>query len=58
MESYADMIVMVYRDEYYNPETEDKEITELITCKPRNGLDDTVKLLFEPQHTRFRHLAA
>ena len=50
--------LMVNRDEYYNPDTEDQGITELITCKHRNGPVGTVKLLFEPQFTRFRNLAA
>ena len=58
IENNADLVVMVYRDEYYNPETEDRGITELITCKHRNGPIGTVKLLFEPQFTRFRNLAA
>ena len=58
LESHADMVVMIYRDEYYDPDTEDPGITELITCKHRNGPVGTVKLLFEPQFTRFRNLAA
>ena len=58
LESHADMVVMIYRDEYYNPESEEPGITELITCKHRNGPIGTVKLLFEPQYTRFRNLAA
>jgi len=58
LESHADMVVMIYRDEYYDPETIDRGITELITCKHRNGPLGTVKLLFEPQFTRFRNLAA
>ena len=58
LESHADVVTMIYRDEYYNPETEDRGITELITCKHRNGPVGTVKLLFEPQFTRFRNLAA
>ena len=58
MEEHADIISMIYRDEYYNPETIDRGITELITCKHRNGPVGTVKLLFEPQFTRFRNLAA
>ena len=58
LESHADIVTMIYRDEYYNPETEDRGITELITCKHRNGPLGTVKLLFEPQFTRFRNLAA
>ncbi len=57
LESHADMVVMIYREEYYVPETEDRGITELITCKHRNGPLGTVKLLFEPQFTRFRNLA-
>ncbi|ABX09466.1 Replicative DNA helicase [Prochlorococcus marinus str. MIT 9211] len=58
LESDADMVVMIYREEYYHPETCDRGITELITCKHRNGPLGTVKLLFEPQFTRFRNLAA
>ena len=58
MEEHADIISMIYRDEYYNPETQDRGITELITCKHRNGPVGTVKLLFEPQYTRFRNLAS
>ena len=58
LEGFADIISMIYRDEYYYPETDDRGITELITCKHRNGPVGTVKLLFEPQFTRFRNLAA
>ena len=56
LESHADIVVMIYRDEYYDPETCDRGITELITTKHRNGPVGTVKLLFEPQFTRFRNL--
>ncbi len=58
LESHSDIVAMIYRDEYYNPETFDRGITELIICKHRNGPLGTVKLLFEPQYTRFRNLAA
>ena len=58
LEGFADIITMIYRDEYYEPETEDSGITELITCKHRNGPLGTVKLRFEPQFTRFRNLGA
>ena len=37
---------MIYRDEYYHPDTEDRGITELITCKQTNGPVGTVKILF------------
>ena len=56
LEVYSDIITMIYRDEYYNPETEDRGITEIITCKHRNGPLGTVKL-FEPQFTRYRNLS-
>ena len=49
---------MLYRDEYYEPETEDRGIAELIVTKHRNGPIGTVKLLFESQYTRYRNLAA
>ena len=57
LEGTSDLIAMLYRDEYYNPETTDRGISELIICKHRNGPVGTVKLLFEPQFTRFRNLS-
>ena len=57
IENRADLIAFIYRDEYYNPETEDRGITEIIVTKQSNGPVGTVKLLFEPQYTRFRNLA-
>ena len=57
-EQDADIVMMIYRDEYYNPDTPDRGITEVIITKHRNGPVGTVKLLFEPQFTRFRNLAA
>ena len=56
--SHADVVIMLYGDEYYLPETEDRGIAELIVTKHRNGPVGTVKLLFEPQFTRYRNLAA
>ena len=58
IENNADLVVMMYRDEYYNPDSIERGITELIVCKHRNGLVGTVKLLFEPEFTRFRNLAS
>ena len=57
IENKADLIAFIYRDEYYNPETEDRGITEIIVTKHSNGPVGTVKFLFEPQYTRFRNLA-
>ena len=58
LEAHADVVIMLYRDEYYHPETEERGIAELIVTKHRNGPVGTVKLLFEPQYTRYRNLAA
>jgi len=57
IEQEADLVLMIYRDEYYYPATPDRGITEVIVTKHRNGPVGTVKLLFEPQFTRFRNLA-
>ena len=58
LEYYGDIIVMLYRDEYYDPDTEDRGIAELIVTTHRNGPVGTVKMLFEPQFGRYRNLAA
>jgi replicative DNA helicase len=57
IEQDADLIMMLYRDEYYHPDTPDRGIAELIITKHRNGPVGTVKLLFESQFTQFRNLA-
>lgn len=57
IEQDADLIMMLYREEYYEPDTPDRGIAEVIITKHRNGPTGTVKLLFEPQYTRFRNLA-
>ncbi|MBE9032512.1 replicative DNA helicase, partial [filamentous cyanobacterium LEGE 11480] len=51
IEQDADLIMMLYRDEYYNPGTPDRGIAEVIISKHRNGPVGSVKLLFEPQFT-------
>jgi replicative DNA helicase len=58
IEQDSDLVIMLYRDEYYNPDTPDRGVAEVIITKHRNGPVGTVKLLFEPQFTRFRNLAA
>ena len=57
IEQDADLIMMLYRDEYYNKDTVDRGVAELIINKHRNGPTGTVKLLFEPQYTQFRNLS-
>ena len=56
IEQDADLVLMLYRDEYYNPDTENRGITEIIVAKHRNGPIGTVELLFEPQYTRFKNV--
>ena len=58
LEDCGDIIVMLYRDEYYYPDTEDRGIAELIVTSHRKGPVGTVKMLFEPQFGRYRNLAA
>jgi len=57
IEQDADLIVMLYRDEYYNPDSPDRGIAEMIIAKHRNGPTGIVKLLFDAQYTRFRNMA-
>jgi replicative DNA helicase len=49
--------MMLYRDAYYNPDTPDRDITELIITKHRNGPTGVVKLVFDPALTKFKNLA-
>ena len=57
IEQDADMVAFLYRDEYYNRESEDQGIAEVNIAKQRNGPTGTIKLLFEPQFSRFRNIA-
>ena len=53
IEQDADVVMFIYRDDYYNPDTEDKNIAEIIIAKQRNGPIGTVRLAWMPQYTRF-----
>ncbi|MEG4010810.1 replicative DNA helicase [Microcoleus sp. S1D4] len=58
IEQDADLVIMLYRDEYYNPDSPDRGIAEVIITKHRNGPTGIVKLLFDAQFTSFRNLAS
>jgi replicative DNA helicase len=58
IEQDADAIIFIYRDEYYNRDTLDKGVAEVIVAKQRNGPTGTVKVRFESAFTRFDNLAA
>lgn len=57
IEQDADVVMFIYRDEYYHPDSEDKNIAEIIIAKQRNGPVGTVKLRYDGQYTRFSNLA-
>ncbi|MFQ3368561.1 MAG: replicative DNA helicase [Methylophilaceae bacterium] len=57
IEQDADVIMFIYRDEVYNPESADKGIAEIILAKQRSGPIGTVKLTFVGEFTRFENYA-
>ena len=57
LEQDADIVMFLYREDYYDPETENKNITEVIIAKHRNGPVDTVDLTFLKQFTKFGNLS-
>jgi replicative DNA helicase len=58
IEQDADVILFIYRDEYYNPESSDKGLAEIIIGKQRNGPTGTIKLTFLGQYTKFENFAS
>ncbi|MGI6113010.1 MAG: replicative DNA helicase [Mahellales bacterium] len=56
IEQDADLVMFLYRDEYYNPDTDKKSIAEIIIAKQRNGPTGTVELVWLNQFTKFASL--
>ena len=56
IEQDADIVMFLYRDDYYNPETEKKNVAEVIIAKNRQGSTGTVELAWLGQYTRFANL--
>lgn len=56
IEQDADVIMFIYRDDYYNKDTERKNIAEIIIAKQRNGPIGTVELVWLPQYTKFANM--
>ncbi len=57
IEQDADLVMFVYRDELYHPETEDQGIAELIISKHRNGATGMIKLVFMGEITSFKNMS-
>ncbi len=56
IEQDADVVMFIYRDEYYNHDSEMKGISEIIIAKQRNGPIGTVNLVWLPQYTKFANM--
>ena len=57
IEQDADVVMFIYRDEYYNKESEKKGIAEIIIAKQRNGPIGTIELVYIPEYQRFANLS-
>ena len=58
IEQDADLVAFIYRDEYYNEESDQQGLAEVILAKHRNGPTDSVKLSFLKRYAKFADLAA
>jgi replicative DNA helicase len=56
IEQDADIVAFIYREEYYNPETDRKKITDILVKKHRNGPTGGIELYFDNEKQRFRSL--
>jgi len=56
IEQDADVVMFIYRDDYYNHDTERKNIAEIIIAKQRNGAIGTIELAWLPDYTKFANL--
>ena len=53
IEQDADVVMFIYRDDYYHKDSEEKNVAEIIIAKQRNGPIGTVKLIWLPEYTKF-----
>ena len=56
IEQDADVVMFLYRDDYYNKDTDRKDVAEVIIAKQRNGPIGTVELAWLPQYTKFANM--
>jgi replicative DNA helicase len=57
IEQDADVVLFIYRDEYYNPDSEQRGMAEILVAKHRNGPTGSTRLAFRDQYTQFANLA-
>jgi replicative DNA helicase len=57
LEQDADVVAFIYRDEVYNPESDDRALAEIIIAKHRNGPTGTARLVFRPERAEFVNMA-
>jgi replicative DNA helicase len=57
IEQDADVVMFLYRDDYYHPDTKDVDVAELIVSKHRAGPNGTIRLVWAPRYTKFRSIA-
>ncbi len=57
IEQDADVVLFIYRDEYYNPESDQRGLAEIIVAKHRNGPVGSTRLVFHPDYTTFANAA-
>ena len=56
IEQDADIVMFIYRDDYYNHDTEKKDVAEIIIAKQRSGAIGTIELAWLPKYTKFANL--
>jgi replicative DNA helicase len=56
IEQDADVVMFIYRDDYYHKDTEEKNVAEIIIAKQRNGPIGTTKLVWLPEYTKFANM--
>ena len=58
IEQDGDKVLMLYRDDYYSPDSPDRDMCEIIIAKHRDGATGTIKLLFDSKYTKFKNLVS
>ena len=56
LEQDSDVVMFIYRDEYYDEDSEDKGVADIIIAKQRNGPTGTIQLAFLKEFTKFVNL--